>query len=269
MGKKKQKYYVVWQGHNPGIYNTWDKARKEVEGYPDADYKSYKTKQEAQFAWKNYKLAKQQIKANKKKMYYVIWEGLEPGIYDDWEEAKAQIEGFTSPKYKSFGSRQMAEKAFSEDYEKYRGRFFKKIRDMSPEEMEMYGEPNELSISVDAACNKEGDMEYRGVYTYSTDEIFKVGPYKNGSNNVGEFLAIVHALAWAKNENTNLPIYSDSKHAMKWVTQKKANSKVTDPKLLNLIQRAEYWLKNNTYNNEIIKWQTKFWGEIPADFGRK
>ena len=140
---------------------------------------------------------------------------------------------------------------------------------MSVAEREKYGEPIEFSVSVDAACNAKGDMEYRGVFTHSSDQIFKKGPYPNGSNNVGEFLAIVHALPWSKNEKSELPIYSDSKYAMSWVAKKKANTSVTDPFLSDLIRRAEIWLQKNDYPNKIIKWQTKFWGEIPADFGRK
>jgi ribonuclease HI len=39
--------------------------------------------------------------------------------------------------------------------------------------------------------------------------------------------------------------------------------------LLELIKRAENWLKENSFRNPILKWETKAWGEIPADFGRK
>ena len=39
--------------------------------------------------------------------------------------------------------------------------------------------------------------------------------------------------------------------------------------LFELIDRALVWLKENTYTTTIVKWETKAWGEIPADFGRK
>jgi ribonuclease HI len=35
------------------------------------------------------------------------------------------------------------------------------------------------------------------------------------------------------------------------------------------MERAEKWLLSNEFSNEILKWETKAWGEIPADFGRK
>ena len=34
-------------------------------------------------------------------------------------------------------------------------------------------------------------------------------------------------------------------------------------------ERATKWLKENNYSATIKKWETKKWGEIPADFGRK
>ena len=221
MAKKKPKFYVVWRGTKPGIYNTWNAAKRQIDGYSGAQYKSYESKAEAERAFANPKQAQQQIKSQKKTVYYVIWPGRTPGIYTDWESTQKQIVGFAKPRYKSFGSKQLAEKAYQEGPANYEGRGFKKTRDMTPAEKARYGEPNELSICVDAACNGKGDMEYRGVFTYSADEIFKRGVYKDGSNNVGEFLALVHGLAWLKEQKSDMPIYSDSKYAMAWVAKKK------------------------------------------------
>ncbi len=130
------------------------------------------------------------------------------------------------------------------------------------------------SLSVDAACSgNPGLMEYRGVCTKTKKEIFKKGPFKSGTNNIGEFLALVHGLALLKQNNINIPIYTDSVTAIAWVKKKCAKTKhernIDNDELFNLIERAETWLKNNKFNNEIIKWETAEWGEIPADFGRK
>jgi ribonuclease HI len=269
MAKKKPKWYVVWKGKKPGIYTSWWDAKKQIDGFAGAQYKSYLSKSAAQEAWEDPVYAQEVIKENRKTIYYVVWKAKQTGIFTDWEKVKSLIEGFPGPQYKSFGSKQLAEQAYQEGPENYKGRSFKKTKDMTDADKARYGMPNEMSVSVDAACNAKGDMEYRGVFTYSSDEIFKRGPYKNGSNNVGEFLALVHALAWLKKEKSDLPIYSDSKYAMAWVKKKKANSKITDPYLIDVVKRAENWLKENEYPNQIIKWQTKFWGEIPADFGRK
>jgi ribonuclease HI len=117
-------------------------------------------------------------------------------------------------------------------------------------------------------------MEYQGVDTKTKEKIFHQGPFLMGTNNIGEFLAIVHALALFKQKGlNNRPIYSDSVTAMGWVKKKKANTNLEQnaktAKLYELIQRAENWLQQNNYSNPIIKWETENWGEIPADFGRK
>ena len=94
-----------------------------------------------------------------------------------------------------------------------------------------------------------------------------------GTNNIGEFLAIVHGLALLKQKGFDMPIYSDSVNAINWIKQKKCKTKLPrDAKteeLFCLIERAEKWLRENTYTTRILKWETKQWGEIPADFGRK
>ncbi|MEG1999424.1 MAG: ribonuclease H, partial [Bacteroidales bacterium] len=103
--------------------------------------------------------------------------------------------------------------------------------------------------------------------------IFNVGPLDDGTNNIGEFLAIVHALAWMQQNSLNLTICSDSRNAISWVAQKKCKTKLEptsrNSKVFELIARAERWLNENPFRTKIVKWETKLWGEIPADFGRK
>jgi len=103
--------------------------------------------------------------------------------------------------------------------------------------------------------------------------LFKQEPYQQGTNNVGEFLALVHGLAFLKQKKSDKILYSDSRIAIGWVRKKKCNTKLERNKkneqLFELITRAEAWLKSNRYNTPIVKWETAAWGEIPADFGRK
>jgi len=206
-----------------------------------------------------------------KNKFFVVWEGKEPGIYKSWEECKRQIHGFEGAIYKGFGTEAEAREAMVSTCWDYIGKNAKKA---SPEKILKTGSPNFESIAVDAACSgNPGIMEYRGVYTKTGQEIFKQGPFKEGTNNIGEFLALVHGLALLKQKNSQLPVYTDSKTAMAWVKAKKAGTKLvkneTNQVLFDLIQRAENWLKENSYSNEIQKWETSVWGEIPADFGRK
>jgi ribonuclease HI len=205
--------------------------------------------------------------------YYVVWEGRETGIFESWAACEKAIKGFEGAKYKSFKTREMAEKAFAGNLYKYWGKTVHETR-LSPEELKAKGRPLENAIAVDAACNgRTGEMEYQGVFVGVKQQIFHQGPFDGGTNNIGEFLAIVHALAWCQKHRVDLPVYTDSKTAMAWVRNKKARTKATqtskNQKLFELIDRAEQWLEANTWKNPILKWETEAWGEIPADFGRK
>lgn len=209
----------------------------------------------------------------KKKKYYAVWKGHHPGVFESWDDCKAQIKGFEGAQYKSFETFESAKQAFKGNYKDYitKGSF---KSELSEAQLEKIGQPNYNSISVDAAVSgNPGKMEYRGVDTKSKKELFKQGPFEEGTNNIGEFLAIVHGLAFLKQKNSDRIIYTDSKTAINWVKKKNCNTKLEqndkNAELFKLVERAENWLKTNTYKTVIVKWETKAWGEIPADFGRK
>jgi len=210
--------------------------------------------------------------AKNKKKFYVVWVGVNPGIYDNWADCQLQIKGFPAAKYKSYKTLEEAEMAYSGSFDEEIGSGEKKPKANRIDYTEIV-EKN--SISVDAACSgNPGDVEYQGVDTLSKDLIFHQGPFKKGTNNIGEFLALVHALAYAKQiKNEDLAIYSDSRTAMAWVRNKKVKTVLkkdhSNEKLFKLVDRAIIWLHNNSYRNKILKWDTENWGEIPADFGRK
>lgn len=209
-----------------------------------------------------------------KQKYYVVWEGVNPGIYTSWTDCQLQTKGFDSAKYKSFETREEAERAFASSPYAYIG---KKAKEASlPKSVDstiLCADIIDNSLAVDAACSgNPGPMEYRGVHIASRQEIFHFGPVK-GTNNIGEFLAIVHGLALIKQKGFDMPIYSDSAIAISWIKQKKCKTKLPrtneTEELFKMIERAEKWLKENTYTTRIYKWETKKWGEVPADFGRK
>ncbi len=211
----------------------------------------------------------------KKQKYYVVWYGNPDGIYTSWEKCKKAIAGVKGAQYKSFLTLKEAKKAYYDgEYEEYKGKDSKKKKTLSPEALKLMGNPDLYTISVDAASSgNPGIMEYRGVDTQTQKLLFHQGPFKDGTNNVGEFLALVHGLAYLKKHKSERGIYSDSKIAIGWVKRKKCNTKLKrthkNKKLFELIARAEYWLQTNTYKTKILKWETNAWGEIPADFGRK
>lgn len=207
-----------------------------------------------------------------KQRYYVVWNGIVAGIYTSWEECQAQIKGVEKALYKSFDTLAEAEQAYASSPYDYIGI---KTKEQPAQKTSNDTTHNiELNaLAVDAACSgNPGQMEYRGVYVGNGTQIFHFGP-TYGTNNIGEFLAIVHALALLEQKNSDLPIYSDSRNALLWVKQKKCKTKLPrdarTEELFKLIERAERWLQTHTYKNRLMKWETDQWGEIPADFGRK
>jgi len=212
--------------------------------------------------------------ASRRKKFYVVWKGATPGVYTTWADCESAIKGQSGAKYKSFPTKDAAEKAFREGPDDYWGRD-KFVSPLSDAELAEIGQPIENSMCVDAACDtKTGEMEYRGVWHHDGSIAFQQGPFEGATNNIGEFLAIVHALALMRKQSIDRPVYTDSQTAMSWVRWKNVNSKSmrkgeTSEQINDLVARALRWLNENEYDNDILKWETEAWGEVPADYGRK
>lgn len=208
--------------------------------------------------------------------YYVVWKGRKRGVFATWAECERQVKGFVEAQYKAFDSRLEAERALAGDYSTFEARSSSmgkwrvaRLKPILP------------SVCVDAACDgSPGRLEYRGVLTDTGRQIFKEGPFPQGTNNVGEFLAIVEAFRWLDNQHLNRPVYSDSETAIAWVKAKKCNTKLartrTNERLFDRIGGAEKQLRDPQAvgsglgrKHSVVKWDTAKWGEIPADFGRK
>lgn len=219
----------------------------------------------------------------KKSKYYVVWEGNCPGIYTNWNECERQTKNFAGAQFRSYESREEAEEAFRNPFQPITAASSSAKRKDSVLVIDENGLttikagaptfPILDSLAVDAACSgNPGVMEYQGVYIPTRKQLFH---YKTpiGTNNIGEFLAIVHGLSYLKSHNLKQVLYSDSVNAINWVKQKTCKSKLPynneTKDLWDYIHRAEGWLHNHTYTTEILKWDTESWGEIPADFNRK
>ena len=212
--------------------------------------------------------------SKKKKKFYVVWIGKSPGVYATWVECNAAIQGFPGAKYKSFPTLESAELAFNAGPEEYWGTN-KVVSRFTAADLERIGQPISKSLCVDAAWNAQTKvMEYRGVWNSDKTTAFHQGPFDKATNNIGEFLALVHGLALLAKQGMELPIYSDSATAISWVKKKRVKSKSmklgeTSEQINQLVERALKWIKTNTWKNDVLKWETEAWGEIPADFGRK
>ncbi len=207
-----------------------------------------------------------------KQKYYVVWEGTKTGIFKSWKECETSVKGYVGAKFKSFNNVEFAKLAYeigptANIWDKITERQYQALG-------KKINLPVLNSLSVDAACSgNPGVMEYRGVYTRTSTLIFAQGPFEEATVNLGEFLAIVHGLAQLGKSREHMPIYTDSRTAMKWINDKKVNTKLersaNNKKVFGYVDRALVWLKSHTYTNQIFKWDTENWGEIPADFGRK
>jgi len=209
-----------------------------------------------------------------KNKFYVVWNGRSSGIFDSWDACKAQVDGFEGAQYKGFPTEVAAKAAATKNYWQVVGANRQPQASILYEQNSDMPKPELISMSVDAACSgNPGKMEYRGVWTATGEELFRMGPFDGATNNIGEFLAIVHGLALLKKQNLSFPLYSDSVTAQSWVRQKKCKSKLEPTSknvaVFDLVARAEKWLSENKYETKILKWKTELWGEIPADFGRK
>ena len=221
------KYYVVFKGHNPGVYNNWEETKLQTDGYPGAVFKGYSSSESAAEAFRKYS-----------------------GIEDRNELFRLIAK--TSPANNKTSSGQDKRQTSKED--NY--------------------EVDWDSWAVDASClGNPGQMEYRGVDLKTGKIIFQMGPFEDATNNVGEYLAIVHAIALMAKKGEYHNIYSDSRIAMGWFKKKRHNSKLqkTDRNkyIFELLERADKWVQSHNFPGVVRKWDTERWGEIPADYGRK
>lgn len=210
----------------------------------------------------------------KKQKTYVVWQGHKPGIYSSWDLCKKQVDGFSKPIFKAFDSFEIAQKAFQDRPDKYLSENYIEPTMLLKNLSDNQRKPILKSLSVDAACSgNPGVLEYQGVDTETGKLIFHQGPFPLGTVNLGEFLALVHGLAYLKQIKSTVPVYSDSVTAIAWLRRKAINTNLPRTEkteaLFQLIDRALVWIKSNEWTNPVLKWETEIWGEIPADFGRK
>ena len=240
------KYYVIWKGFAPGIYDSWEEAEMQISGYPDASFRSFKTLEAATEAYREGFDKEGLIKEVQREMARLQQEGTtiswkegvkepEQPIGTDQQTVKRRTKVITTP----------AQTPYLLD-----------------------------AIAVDAACSgNPGPMEYRGVLVRTGEQLFHIGPLAGGTNNIGEFLAIVHGMAMQERQGTCLPLYSDSVNAQLWIRQGVCKTKLAETEentaVFDMIRRAEAWLRTHSFRVNVYKWETKLWGEIPADFGRK
>lgn len=214
--------------------------------------------------------------------FYVVFKGFNPGVYDNWEEVREQTEGFPGAMFKGFTTSEAATEAYrnytgTEDREELARLILnatKNVENGSDGNLKENPEIDMDAWAVDASClGNPGRMEYRGVNLRTGEVVFHRGPYEDATNNIGEYLALVHAMALMTKNNDYHNIYSDSKTAISWWRNRRVKTQLKqtprNAKVFELLARASVWVNTHTFPMKVMKWQTEKWGEIPADFGRK
>lgn len=211
-----------------------------------------------------------------RRKFYVVWAGWAPGVYDTWEECQAQVKNYPGAKYRAYATQEEAVAAYRGD-PREQSQLLKVIAAHRPQiiNYDAFPEIRVDAIAVDGACaGNPGPMEYRGVRVGTGEQVFHLGPLDGGTNNIGEYLALVHALSLlARNGDGVTPVYSDSRTGMAWLRQRHSKTQLArtaaNARVFELLERADRWVAANSWTNPVIKWDTERWGEIPADFGRK
>lgn len=213
--------------------------------------------------------------------FYVVWVGKKTGVFTTWAECQAHVSGVKDAKFKSYESKLAADTAFKDGWQKHwgSGKAAAPAQSGSGVKQTVMLEAATASIDYDSISvdvgtrGNPGPVEYKGVDTQTGDILFYVGPIQNGTNNLGEFIAIVHALRYLKEKGSKQTVYTDSRTALSWLRNKKVASTLkrdaSTAKIWELTDDAVRWIQTNTYPNQVVKWNTEEWGEIKADFGRK
>lgn len=207
--------------------------------------------------------------------FYGVWSGKQTGVFETWAECSAQVSGFKGAQYRKITANTLADAQKVFEQESYQEGVKAKTETASTAVKPVQKGPDiAFALTVDGADNSV-ESEYQAVWYPSREPAFKSKVFKGGTNNIAEFLGLVHAIRYLHETKKGTVIYTDSMTALAWVRNKRANTtagqtgRLTE-ELKHLIGEAEaYLLTNGIGDIELHKWDTKQWGEIPADFGRK
>jgi len=233
MAVKKQKYYVVWVGQEPGIYDRWSDCYQQVANYPGARYKSFPTREDAVEAYRG-----------------------------DPAEHMNLMRGIARRRHEAAVSSPpdvQASMPAPRDYTTLPG-----IRlDAIAVDGACAGNPGKMEYrAVRVADGSE--VFHIGVSRtlLGTNNIAEYLAmihlaailHKNGDHTTPIYTDSKNTLAWLRKGHSKTTLQLNSSTAA----------------TLDLLERADAWLAlYGPIKNPILKWPTEEWGEIPADFGRK
>jgi ribonuclease HI len=188
-----------------------------------------------------------------KKKYYVVWEGRETGIFENWATTQKHTTGHKNARFKSFKTRQEAEDAFAAGDVNQSEKAGVKNQTEKPAISDEY----EVSIYCDGSCDPNPGEAGSGLAVYHGQDLVEAcyGLYEpNGTNNTAELNALLTALNKASDtieSGATTQILSDSSYSINCITiwaaswEQKAWVRKNNPlKNLDIIQPAYEVYKN-------------------------
>ncbi|NKF50755.1 ribonuclease HI [Shewanella sp. WXL01] len=164
------------------------------------------------------------------KKFYVVWQGRKPGIYDNWNEAKAQVDKFAGAKYKSFPSFAEAKAAFGQAADKSIGQASKTVKPSAAKPKAGVSEHQvvlgqyDVVLYTDGGCDPNPGQAGSGVAEYQSGVLTNLwyGLYNpNGTNNTAELNALTQALQMAQQasaQGKSVKIFSDSQYSINCIS---------------------------------------------------
>ncbi len=161
------------------------------------------------------------------KKYYAVAKGRKPGIYDNWPEAKSQIEGFTGAVYKGFTSKKEAEGWMKNPV-------LKRIPFSAIPSDNTGGESipkdGEITIYTDGGSSGNPGPGGYGVIIINNGERKEfTGGFRLTTNNRMELMGVIVALRKLEKRDKPITLYTDSSYVVNGITK----------------GWAEKWRKNN------------------------
>ena len=175
------------------------------------------------------------------KKYYVVWQGLKPGIYDSWPQAQAQVKGRKDAQFMGFESFEQASQAYAQPYAKALA-----ARNKASGKANTSGKKSstnskatikaktkaaaiknsaDVNIYSDGACSPNPGKAGTGIAIYYGDKLNSLwyGLFEpNGTNNSAELYGLLEAFKMAQHfvkQNLSVQVLSDSKYSIDCITK--------------------------------------------------
>ena len=152
------------------------------------------------------------------KKFYVVWAGRRTGVFSDWATTHALVDKFAGARFKSFPTREEAERAFQAGMPRRTNAAAKPATIRAP--LATDAEKFDVQIYCDGACEPNPGNAGSGMAIYRKGCVTQLwyGLYNpTGTNNTAELTALHQALLFAEQEiatGSSVQILSDSKYAI-------------------------------------------------------